>query len=135
MTDALPRLGAINRPFWQSGETGVIQMQLCTACGRWRHPPGVRCADCGSRDLQWSPVTGRGTVVSHTVNHQPWAPDTIVPYTLVLVELDEQAGLRLTSRLVDGPMPNGALIGSRVSVVFERREDVWLPLFQIEDAA
>jgi hypothetical protein len=42
----------------------------------------------------------------------------LVPYVTVDVELDEQAGLRIIGRLLDGPRAPLA-IGARVEVCFE----------------
>lgn len=69
-----------------------------------------------------------GTVEAFTINYQAWVPGLPVPYVIAIVELDEQAGLRLTSNIVDAPIDSIA-IGQRVQVRFEAHEDVWLPLF------
>ncbi len=65
---------------------------------------------------------------SFTVNHQPWLPDMPVPFVLAVVELDDEPGLRLVTRLVDVE-PSEIHIGQAVRVVFDVVEDVWLPLF------
>ena len=55
------------------------------------------------------------------------APDH--PYAIAIVELDEQRGLRLMTNIVNCPA-EAVRIGMRVRVVFEQREDVWIPLFE-----
>lgn len=65
---------------------------------------------------------------SFTVNHQPWLPGLPVPFVLAVVELDDEPGLRLVTRLVEVE-PSEVHIGQAVRVVFEQVEDVWLPLF------
>jgi uncharacterized OB-fold protein len=72
-------------------------------------------------------VSGRGTVHTFTVNHQPWDGST-EPWAIVLVELPEQEGLRLTSNLV-GLEPDEVRIGMEVQVLFEQHDDVWVPVF------
>jgi len=67
-------------------------------------------------------------VWSYTVNHHSWDGGT-EPYVIVLVELDEQPGLRLTSNLV-GCDPDQVTIGMPVRVTFEERDDIWYPLFE-----
>jgi uncharacterized OB-fold protein len=66
------------------------------------------------------------------VNHQAWIPGFDPPYVVAIVELVEQAGLRLTTNLV-GIEPDDVQIGLPVHVSFEHRDDngyeVWLPLF------
>jgi uncharacterized OB-fold protein len=89
------------------------------------------CRDCLSDDVAPAPVSGRGVVYSFTVNHQEWAPG-MEPYVIVLVELDEQPGLRVVSNLV-GCRPEHVEIGMRVEVTFRREDDgepVWLPQFR-----
>ena len=75
-------------------------------------------------------MSGRGTIHSFTVNHQAWDGDP-TPYVIVLVELEEQVGLRLTSDLVgvDESDFDSVAIGQPVHVVFEHRGDAWFPLF------
>jgi acetyl-CoA acetyltransferase len=76
------------------------------------------------------PVSGRATVASFTVNHQRWIPGMEVPYTIGLVELVEQADLRLTTNLV-GCAPDAVRVGMPVRVVFHpASDDVGLPFFE-----
>jgi uncharacterized OB-fold protein len=77
------------------------------------------------------PVSGKGTVLTYTVNRQIWEPGLEAPYVIAIVGLDEQSGLRLTTNIVNCDIGNVA-IGLRVRVVFELHDDVWLPLFQPE---
>ncbi len=132
MTDApfrvLPALDDDNRDFWTSGADGRLRFGRCQACGYWLHPPAPYCPSCGGRDIAPDAVSGRGTVWSFTINHHPWdgSPE---PWNIVLVELDEQPGLRLTSNLV-GCRDDEIAIGQRVQVTFEEREGVWFPLFE-----
>lgn len=131
----LPRLDALNRFFWTGGADGILRFQRCGGCGYWLHPPGPVCPRCGSAELTPQPVSGLGTVAAVTVNHQPWMPGMTVPYNVAIVELDEQAGLRLTTNIVGIP-PEQVRIGQRVRVVFEAVEDVYLPLFEpVEEGA
>ena len=74
-------------------------------------------------------VSGRGTVYSYTVTHQD-VPGYTAPFAVVIVELEEQAGLRMVSNVVDVP-PEDVRIGMPVEVTFQPvAEDVWLPLFK-----
>lgn len=137
MTDqpfrVMPALDDDNRFFWTSGADGRLRFMRCGACGYWLHPPTPRCAECGSRDVTPQPVSGRGTVWSYTVNHHSWDGST-EPYAIVLVELAEQAGLRLTSNLVGCP-PDDARIGMDVRVTFEQHDAIWFPVFEPIDRA
>lgn len=74
-------------------------------------------------------MSGRGSVVSYTINQQRWVPDLDVPYVVAIVELIEQPGLRFLTNIVDCP-PDEVVIDMPVRVIFEQIEDVWLPLFR-----
>jgi uncharacterized OB-fold protein len=74
-------------------------------------------------------VSGRATVMTFTLNHQPWVPAPDHPYAIAIVELEEQEGLRLTTNVVNCPAEE-VRIGMPVRVVFEQHDDVWVPLFE-----
>jgi uncharacterized OB-fold protein len=84
---------------------------------------------CKSRDVGDEPVSGRGTVLTYTVNRQVWEPGLEAPYVIAIVELAEQRGLRLTTNIVNCPLDE-VRIGMPARVVFEQYDDVWLPLFE-----
>lgn len=94
-------------------------------------PPAADCPDCGG-ELHAHPVSGRGTVFTYTVNHQPFNPAVPVPYVVAIVELDEQPGLRLAANIVDCE-PDSVHVGLRVEVRFERQdldaESAFVPVF------
>lgn len=125
----LPQVTDLNRHFWTGGEHGELRFLRCTACRHWIHPPQPICPACLGRDLAVEAVSGRATVSTFTVNHQRWIPGFEPPYLVAIVELPEQAGLRLTTNLVNCPI-DAARIGMPVRVVFEERDGVWLPLFE-----
>jgi len=125
----LPRVTASNEHFWRGGEQGRLQFVRCVPCGTWIHPPSPVCPSCYRKDLEVAAVSGLGTVLTFTLNHQPWVPAPDHPYAIAIVELDEQRGLRLMTNIVNCPAESVA-IGMRVRVVFEQRDDVWIPLFE-----
>lgn len=123
-----PALDPDNRFFWTSGSDGRLRFLRCDTCGRWLHPPTPRCHACGGHLVSPQAVSGRGSVWSFTVNHHSW-DGSLDPYAIVLVELDEQVGLRLTSNLV-GCEPADVHVGMPVRVVFESHGEIWFPLFE-----
>jgi len=125
----LPRLGTDNRFFWTSGRDGVLRFLRCRGCGYYVHPPTPICPECLSRDLTPQPVSGRATVYSFTVNHQPWSPDITEPYVIAIVGLVEQDDLRLTTNIINVE-PGGVAVGMPVRVVFEDHDPVFIPLFE-----
>jgi len=124
----LPRLGGAAEFFWTSGADGQLRFLRCQSCGYYVHPPSPICPVDLSKDLAPEPVSGRGTVHTFTVNHQPWIPGYETPYAVAIVELEEQEGLRLMTNVVGCP-PDDVHIGMPVRVTFEHHDDVWLPLF------
>ena len=132
MARKLPALTADTAPFWQGGALGVLNIHHCESCARWFHPPSPICPRCGSFDVAPRAVSGRGKVLSFTVNHQAWTPELKAPYVVAIVELAEQAGLRLVSNIVGCEVDHVA-IDMPVRVRFERHDDVWLPLFEPVD--
>lgn len=125
-----PEVTTVNRAFWTGGAEGELRIMRCDDCATWVHPPRERCRTCGG-GTHPSAVSGSGTIVTFTVNHQQWNPaGTVSPYVVALVELDEQPGLRLLTNIV-GSGPSEVSIGARVAVEFEALSDVWLPLFRL----
>ena len=129
MTRKLPALTPETSPFWQGGARGVLQIYFCSACGRFFHPPNPMCPNCGSFDVAPRAVSGRGRVVTFTVNRQAWTPELTQPYVVAIVELEEQADLRLLSNIV-GCDPGEVAIDMPVSVTFSQIEDIWIPMFE-----
>lgn len=126
----LPRLTPENRHFWTGGEHGELRFLRCDACGWWLHPPAPLCPRCLGRELSVAATSGLARVHAFTVNHKQWIPGFDPPYVVAIVELDEQAGLRLTTNIVNCE-PEDVRTGQRVRVVFDHRDDVWLPLFEL----
>jgi uncharacterized protein len=137
VTDSTAGLTAIPLPdpdedtafFWEATAAGRLDILRCDACATFIHYPRPSCRACGSTSLRPATVSGRGTVYSYTVTHTP-APGYDAPFAVVLVELEEQAGLRMVSQLVDVE-PEDVRIGMAVEVTFRQIEGgVTLPLFR-----
>jgi len=125
----LPRVTKSNEHFWRGGEHGELRFLRCTACQTFVHPPAPVCPGCYGRDLSVQAVSGRATVLTYTLNHQPWVPAPDHPYAIAIVEIEEQPGLRLMTNVV-GCAAEDVHIGMPVRVVFEQHGDVWIPLFE-----
>jgi uncharacterized OB-fold protein len=126
VTRILPPLDDQNRPFWTGGHHGQLLIQRCGDCDRWQHPPADRCRACGG-PVTAQPVSGRGTVFTFTVNQHQYHPDVPPPYTIAIIELDEQDDLRLAANVVGD---NGSVrIGMPVEVTFEEHGEHAVPVF------
>ncbi|MBL7500000.1 OB-fold domain-containing protein [Frankia sp. CNm7] len=124
----LPAVDDLNGFFWTAGRDGVLRIQRCDDCAALVHPPQPVCCYCHSERLGVAEVSGLGTVVGATVNHQPWEPAFPPPFVVASVALDEDPRVRLITSLVDVPLDEAA-VGRRVRVRFEPAGDVWLPVF------
>lgn len=122
----LPQLDERNRPFWTGGRNGVLLILRDRETGRWVHPPERVSPDAG---FVAEPVSGKGSVFTFTVNHHRYHPEVAVPYVIALVELDEQAGLRLPANIVHCAVED-VHIGLRVRVGFEEHGEVFVPVFE-----
>ena len=124
-----------------------LMLRACGECGLMRYPPTHACPWCTSLEWAWRDVGGRGTIHPYeTVVHaiQPGFQDA-TPYTVVLVELDEQRGkptpdeaLRIVGNFVKPDLTMEAetqvAIGKRVRVVFQDLADhMALPQFTLTD--
>jgi acetyl-CoA acetyltransferase/uncharacterized OB-fold protein len=128
MVRPLPELTETNEWFWRSGSDGQLRIQQCTNCNEYVHPPSPVCSNCQRGNLEPVVMSGRGTVVGVTVNHQQWHPDFTPPYVIAVVALADDAKVRLTTNIV-GDDALATRVGDEVEVRFEQRDDVWLPLF------
>ena len=126
----LPEISPEMAPFWEAARAHRLVVQRCAGCGTLRFPARDICSRCLSRNADWAPVSGRGTVFSFAVMHQVYHPGfaDAVPYAVVVVELEE--GVRMLSNMVDCPVHELA-IGMPVEVVFDDvTPEVTLPKFR-----
>ncbi len=96
------------------------------------HWPRHECSHCHSERLVPTEVSGRGTVYSYGVATQAFASafQDRIPYVLAVVELEEQAGLKLVTNIVDCD-EEAVEVGMSVEVVFrEADQGLTLPYFR-----
>jgi uncharacterized OB-fold protein len=121
----------VARPFWEGCARGELRIPRCRGCGRFVWYPAPVCGACGGRDHDWTRVSGRGRVFTWVVVHRALGGYVgPLPYVTALVELEEDARVRLATSLRDVP-GSGLRIGTPVEVVFEvASERVTLPAFR-----
>jgi uncharacterized OB-fold protein len=124
----LPRLTPESDFYWTGGAAGELRILRCESCRRYAHPPTPLCRQCGSDRLAPEAVSGRGSVWTFTVSHQQLLPSLSTPYVVAVVELEEQADLHVTTRLIDVD-PDDVAVGIPVEVRFEQHDNIYLPLF------
>lgn len=131
-TRPVPVPDDVTAGYWDSIRAHRLSIQRCLRCSRFNHVPGLTCPACGSEDLRYEPVSGRGTVHSYTVLEDSPGPGfaSLVPLVVVVVELVEQPGLLMVADLI-GAGPAGVRIGAAVEVTFEEiSEDCTLAQFR-----
>ena len=120
--------------FWEATARGELAMCRCTECRLWHQPPLERCRRCAG-PTAFEAVSGTGEVYSFIVVRQPSVPGYVdeIPYVVAIVELDDQEGLRLPTRLV-GIEPDDVEVGRRVHVEMTPLPggDYVVPLFRPE---
>ncbi len=131
----LPKLTDANREFWQGGQDNELRFWRCQDCTQFIHPPQPICPSCYGKNLRVEPVSGRATLTTYSINHQPWMPGPELPYVVAIIEIVEDPSVRLTTNLVDCDHAD-ITIGMALKVQFEHHSDtdgdVWLPLFAPE---
>ena len=129
MTRPLPQLTPANEFFWTAGGDNQLRIQECGDCAALIHPPQPICRYCRGTNMGLRDVSGRATLAGFTVNHRFGFPDLPPPYVVAQVAIAEDPRVRLTTNIIECD-PDELRLGQTVEVVFEKIEDVWLPLFR-----
>ncbi|HZR99586.1 MAG TPA: Zn-ribbon domain-containing OB-fold protein [Chloroflexota bacterium] len=131
----LPQPGPDDQAFWEGCKAHELRIQRCTGCGTLRYWGQPMCSRCNSLDSEAVKASGRGKIWSYTTTYHGFsrAWKEAVPYTVVVVELDE--GPRMTSNLVDAD-PAAIKVGLPVEVVWDDvTNEVTLPKFRLAATA
>jgi len=126
----LPTLNELNRAFWTGGANGQLLIQRCADCRRWVHPPTSGCPACAG-PVRPEPVSGQGSIYTFTINAHQFHPEVKPPNVIAIVQLDEQDDLRIVTNIV-GCESDAVRCGLKVHVLFERRGEVFYPVFAPE---
>ncbi|MGG5888131.1 Zn-ribbon domain-containing OB-fold protein [Falsiroseomonas sp. HC035] len=124
-----PVMGLYDQPMWESIKTRGMKLQRCANCGTWLYPPGPSCPSCLSCKLVWTPLSGRGRIVSWVVFHRHYLPAYPPPYNAIAVRLEE--GPTMISNL-EGAMLGEDSMGREVGLVYAIMPDgVILPRWSL----
>ncbi|MCL0102018.1 OB-fold domain-containing protein [Dehalococcoidia bacterium] len=132
----LPIPDELSEPFWKAARASSLVIQRCQHCRYYSHPPENVCPNCRSleQSFEFEPVSGRGEIKSWIVMRDAFLPGFVdeLPFVIAVVELNEQPGLRMITRIMDGADAS-IEIGMPVRVVFEEvTRDITLPQFTLE---
>ena len=128
MTRYLPEPSKISKPFWDSCKAGAMEIQRCADCGVYAYYPVYVCPECASRKLEWTRVSGRGSVYTYTVAEKSIF-DIEGPVVVALIELEE--GAMMTSNIKTSD-PSAVHIGMKVKLAYDPVSDeITLPVFEV----
>ena len=118
-----PAITRDSQGFWDACRRHELVIQRCRECKTFRHPPEPCCPRCRAFAFDWTPVSGQGHVFSYAIVHRPYLPalEPLIPYTVIVVTLDDVPDVRLLSNLVDAA-PEEASIGLAVELVWDDLE-------------
>ena len=133
----LPVADDLSKPFWEGVKRRKLLVQRCAECHRFQFPPNASCDSCSSKKLSFEEVSGRGTVYSFTETvsgaRHPYF-QSISPYLVGLVQLEEQEGLIFASNFPDSKYAD-IEFGAPVEVEFQEIADgVVIPQFRLRAA-
>jgi uncharacterized OB-fold protein len=103
-------------PYFDGLREGIVRIQRCDR-GHFQHPPRALCVRCGTDNLAWIAISGRGLIYSHTSTHPRAADGGATPPSVSVALIDLVEGVRLVARLeagADGRLP---AIGDSVEVI------------------
>ena len=87
----------LTRPFWDAANRHKLIIQHCKNCGEYRHPPREDCPICQSTDVEWSEISGRGTVFTFIIDHRNEVPGFDGNYVFAFIIPEETGGKWLAS--------------------------------------
>lgn len=125
----LPLIDEDSGPFWEAAKRHEFVLHKCQNCGNFYYP-ATDCFKCDNPKMEWVKASGKGTLYTWTVFHQPYslAFKDDIPYNVSVIKLDE--GPFFISNVV-GCKNEDLKIGMPVQVFFEDVTDkVALPKFK-----
>ncbi len=114
-----PAITLDNAFFWEGVQRCELLIRKCARCGHLHHPPGPMCPRCHA--LEWTTMraSGRGTIHSFVIVHEPPLPAFSYPLAVALIDLEE--GVRVLANL-PGISPGAVRIGLPVQIEFREIE-------------
>jgi uncharacterized protein len=122
-------IDAWTQPFWDGTAERELLLPRCSACMRFRWPPGPFCPDCQSQQTEWV-EPGPARIYSFTLI--PERSDTGVdqPQYRVpaLVEFPAADGIRILAAIVATPLAE-IRIGAELKLGWSRAVNAVVPVF------
>jgi uncharacterized OB-fold protein len=130
--DVTPLIPVVDDPdtggFFEAARRHELAVCFCASCDAALHLPRAYCHRCGAWGNAWRAVAVTGTLHSFTIVEHQVHPAFPVPYTIVLVDIDGLADVRLIGDLPGRPLLE---IGMAMRVRFDDVADgVVLPRWE-----
>ena len=111
----------LTKPFWDACNERRLVLQNCAACSRLHYPPTQKCAKCGSAELVWKEVQGKGHIDVFFVIRDSRIRGfrSAQPINFAVITLDEDPGINFLSNL-PGTAPGEVPAGAPVELMFEQ---------------
>jgi uncharacterized protein len=115
----LPTITDVNKHFYDGIEKGGLEANHCQDCKHTFLPPAEYCPNCLSSRVDWTTLSGEGSVYSWVEYHRAYheAFKDKIPYVVAIVQLKE--GPRLISNLIDY-CSDSLRVGMPIEAVFTR---------------
>mgnify|MGYP002626631392 FL=1 len=98
------KLERIVKTYYDNLAAGKITARKCQDCGAVEWPPLLGCNTCGSTNMEWIEINGKGKMVQMVmpspITMRPEMED-IKPYCLAIVEIDEGPAVNVMVRGVN----------------------------------
>ena len=116
-----PVSNKLTKPFWDACNERRLVLQNCDACQRLHYPPTEKCGKCGSSNMVWKEVQGKGHIDVFFVIRDSRVKGfrSAQPVNFALVTLDEDPGVNFLSNL-PGTQPGEVTPGAPVDLIFEQ---------------
>ena len=110
----------VSKPFWDACNEGRLVVQSCTECVWLQHPPQKACASCGSENMEFKQMSGRGKIHGYLISHDSRVMmlQEIQPFNLAVIELEDAPEIKMLSHLPGVPTDE-IPVGAAVEVEFE----------------
>jgi uncharacterized OB-fold protein len=117
------------QPFWDGTAEGKLLAPRCSACHRFRWPPGPFCPHCQSQLTEWI-AAGEARIYSFTIVHNRQPDGTLQVCVPALIEFPETDGIRLLAAIVNTPV-SVIQIGANAVLGWSQAANARIPVFSI----
>ncbi len=112
-----PTVTIETEPYWNGLAEGVVRLPHCGSCDSIIWYPRAVCPGCGTTELDWRELSGKGTIYSFSIARRtPGSWGKVAPYVLAYVELVE--GPRVMTNIINTD-PDSLQCGQSVRAVFD----------------